>query len=73
MHTRLMVRAEGWVPTLLRRGPRALLGLGLCLGFMPVALLAGRTLTARCWLRGCVQVGHLFALAGGRYEEYGGA
>jgi len=39
---------------------------------LPLALLAGRRNAARLWLRVCMQAGHLFALSGGVFVEYGG-
>ena len=37
---------------------------------MPVAALGGRRPATRVWLRMCVQAGHLWSLAGRRFEEY---
>lgn len=69
--TRLRTR-QGGLRVRLRVAARALaasLGLAACL---PPALLAGRARAARVGLRLCVQAGHLWALLGGRYEEYRG-
>lgn len=54
-----------------RRGlPRALAALSLLLLGLPIAALAGRAAAARVWLRGCTQVGHLWALLGRDFQEY---
>jgi succinoglycan biosynthesis protein ExoM len=37
-----------------------------------LAGIAGRAVSARIWLRACTQAGHLWALAGRSYSEYGG-
>jgi succinoglycan biosynthesis protein ExoM len=51
--------------------PRALLALAVLAPALPVSLLGGRAAAARVWLRICTQIGHLWAFAGLRYEEYG--
>jgi len=38
--------------------------------WLPLAALRGRRAAAQNWLRICTQVGHLWAHAGGSYEEY---
>ncbi len=53
---------------------RALRALALIVGFAaltPVAALGGRRCLARIVLRICTQAGHLWALTGRSYEEYG--
>jgi len=53
---------------------RALRALALVVGFgalAPVAALGGRRCLARVVLRICTQAGHLWALTGRSYEEYG--
>ena len=65
-------RRRAPLATLLRRLPRATLALGALLLVLPFAALRGRATAARVWLRICVQAGHLWALAGRSYEEYGG-
>jgi succinoglycan biosynthesis protein ExoM len=50
--------------------PRALLALAVLAPALPVSLLGGRAAAARIWLRICTQIGHLWAFAGLRYEEY---
>jgi succinoglycan biosynthesis protein ExoM len=56
--------------------PRAALraaaaGLALA-GVLPLAALGGRARALRAWQRLCIQAGHLWSLAGGRFEEYRG-
>jgi succinoglycan biosynthesis protein ExoM len=72
VHTLLEVRRHGRRVGLrvAARAFGALLLFGLAL---PVAALAGRASAARVWLRGCTQAGHLWALVGGDYAEYGAA
>jgi len=50
--------------------PRALAALSLFLLGLPLAALAGRAAAAQVWLRGCTQVGHLWALLGQDFQEY---
>lgn len=73
VHTQLELRQHGASEGLRRVLPRAcgallLFGIGL-----PLACLAGRAAATRVWLRGCTQAGHLWALAGGEFHEYGPA
>lgn len=72
VHTLLELRRHGrgigW--RVASRALGALLLFGLAL---PLAALAGRASAARVWLRGCTQAGHLWALLGGDYAEYGTA
>ena len=76
--SRLDARLEGLSRGLARRTGRrsflarigTLLAGSAALPLLPVALLAGRAAAARVWLRACVQLGHLWALAGLSYEEY---
>jgi succinoglycan biosynthesis protein ExoM len=49
---------------------RALAAFAVLTLALPVAALCGRRAAARIWLRLCSQVGHLWAHAGGSYEEY---
>jgi succinoglycan biosynthesis protein ExoM len=71
VHTQLERRRLGLRAALRRGLPRACAGL-LFLGIgLPLAALAGRASAARVWLRGCTQAGHLWALAGGAFHEYG--
>lgn len=65
-------RRRAPISTLRRRLPRALLALGALSLALPFAALRGRAAAAHVWLRVCVQAGHLWALAGRSYEEYGG-
>jgi succinoglycan biosynthesis protein ExoM len=53
-------------------GLRAALALVFLTPLVPLALAGGRARAARVWLRICTQAGHLWALAGRSYEEYGG-
>jgi succinoglycan biosynthesis protein ExoM len=69
-HTLLEVRRHGRIVGL-RVAPRALAALLLFSLALPLAALAGRASAARVWLRGCTQAGHLWALVGGNYAEYG--
>lgn len=50
--------------------PRALAALSLFLIGLPLAALAGRAAAAQVWLRGCTQVGHLWAFLGRDFQEY---
>ena len=71
VHTQLEQRRDGARIALWRVLPRAALAL-LAFGvWLPVAAVAGRAAAARVWLRGCTQAGHLWALAGGEFHEYG--
>jgi len=54
------------------RAPRALAGLAACGCALPLAALRGRAGAATALLRASTQAGHLWALAGGGYEEYRG-
>ncbi len=71
-HTLLEIRRRGrgiaW-----RVASRALGATLLFALTLPVAALTGRAPAARVWLRGCTQAGHLWALLGGDYAEYGTA
>jgi succinoglycan biosynthesis protein ExoM len=72
VHTLLELRRHGRGAGL-RVATRALGALALfALALLPAAL-GGRARAARVWLRGCTQVGHLWALLGGDYAEYGTA
>ena len=51
--------------------PRALAVLLGCAAALPFTLPLGRPAAARIWLRGAVQAGHLWAFAGGSFQEYG--
>jgi len=70
VHTLLELRRRGRGASL-RVATRALGALLLFALALPVAALAGRASAARVWLRGCTQAGHLWALLGGDYAEYG--
>jgi succinoglycan biosynthesis protein ExoM len=70
--TRLERQRLGGGSALALRGPRALAGLALCGAGLPLAALGGRVPAARAALRACTQAGHLWALLGGDYREYGG-
>jgi hypothetical protein len=70
--TRLERRFYGSAAAWLRGGPRALAGLGLFGAALPAAALCGRARAARVLLRACTQAGHLWALLGRDFEEYGG-
>ena len=70
VHTLLELRRHGRQAGL-RVATRALGALLLFGIALPVAVLAGRASAARVWLRGCTQAGHLWALLGGEYAEYG--
>lgn len=73
VHTQLERRRLGRVSTFYRVLPLALAGM-LAFGLgAPLAVLAGRGAAARVWLRSCTQAGHLWALAGGEFHEYGAA
>jgi len=50
--------------------PRALLALAILTPALPLSLFGGRAAASRVWLRICTQIGHLWAFAGLRYEEY---
>ena len=50
----------------------ALAGLAICCAGLPLALAGGRPRATRALMRVSVQVGHLWALLGGGYEEYRG-
>ena len=56
-----------------RVATRALGALALFAVALVPAALGGRARAARVWLRGCTQAGHLWALFGGDYAEYGAA
>jgi len=71
VYTRLEQRRLGRFPSVLRGGPKALAGLLLFGAGTPVAALGGRAAAARLWLRACAQAGHLWAMLGRSYEEYG--
>jgi len=71
-HTRLMCRSGRTAVRILRAG-RALAAWTLLMACLPFAALAGRRALARTWLRGCTQLGHLWATVGGIYTEYPGA
>ena len=73
VHTRLEQREVGRARAAWRGLPRAVAALGATALALPVAALGGRTPAARVWLRGCTQVGHLWAFLEGDYEEYGSA
>ena len=72
VHTVLELRRHGrqvgWRVAIRALGALLLFALAL-----PVAALAGRASAARVWLRGCTQAGHLWALLGADYAEYGTA
>jgi succinoglycan biosynthesis protein ExoM len=73
VHTLLEQRRLGRGAAVRRGLPRALAALALFLLSLPLAALAGRSAAARVWLRGCTQAGHLWALLGRDYQEYGAA
>jgi len=73
VHTLLEQRRRGRTAAALRGWPRSLAGLALCALGLPLAALGGRAALARLWLRGCTQAGHLWALLGRDYQEYGAA
>ncbi len=73
VHTRLELRRLGSRAALRQVLPGACAGLLFFGVVLPLAALAGRASAARIWLRGCTQVGHLWALAGGEFREYGAA
>lgn len=68
--TLLEQRRIGRAEAVFRGLPRALAALLLLLLGLPVVALAGRAAAARVWLRGCTQVGHLWALLGRDFQEY---
>lgn len=73
VHTQLALRSgdpDGGAGSVLARAGAGLLLFGIA---SPFALVAGRAAAARMWLRGCTQAGHLWALLGGRFQEYGPA
>ncbi len=73
VHTQLELRDGGPRTGMARVLPKAGAGL-LLFGIGSLfALLAGRAAAARLWLRSCTQAGHLWALLGGRFQEYGRA
>jgi hypothetical protein len=43
------------------------------MALLPLAWLAGPRTAVRLWLRGCTQLGHLWAAAGGVYVAYRGS
>lgn len=51
---------------------KAIAGVALFALATPFAALRGRHRAVRCLQRACVQLGHLWAFVGGRYEEYRG-
>jgi succinoglycan biosynthesis protein ExoM len=53
------------------RAARAIAFSGALLLLAPLAAMRGRRWLARVWLRMCTQAGHLWALLGRSYEEYG--
>ncbi len=64
-----------WRPGLVadfERVARATAGLAVCGAAIPLAACAGRPRAARAAMRAATQAGHLWALLGGGYEEYGG-
>jgi len=71
VHARLEQRRLGRVAAVLRGGPKALLALLLFAARVPAAASGGRAAAARAWLRACTQAGHLWALLGRDYQEYG--
>lgn len=72
VHTRVEARERGRWRCAGRVAPRALAGL---VGFgaaSGIAAAAGPAAAASPLLRACTQAGHLWALLGGGFEEYGG-
>ncbi len=69
--TRLERRWQPGVGADLGRGARALGGLATFGAALPLAAVQGRPAAAGALLRAATQVGHLWALLGGGYEEYG--
>jgi hypothetical protein len=55
----------------LKRGLRAGFLIGAFVALAPLAALGGRRSLANLVLRICTQMGHLWALTGRSYEEYG--
>lgn len=70
--TRLDRARLGAGSLLVLRAPHALAGVACCAAALPLAVLAGRARAVGVGLRACTQAGHLWALCGGGYEEYGG-
>jgi hypothetical protein len=58
------------VMTHLVRLPKALAASVVLATLLPLALLGGRVAAARLALRLCTQVGHLYSLMNGHFEEY---
>jgi len=70
VHTRI---ARSHAPgDCLKQGLRAVILICGFAALAPFAVLGGRGTLARVVLRACTQVGHLWALMGRSYEEYGG-
>ncbi len=70
--TRLERRWRSGIAADFERGARALAGIAVCAAWLPLAACAGRPRATRALMRAAVQVGHLWALLGGGYEEYRG-